>query len=94
MFQLSPEGRKNVECINRTLDFPCDVFFFSRDLGEGALRAWVFCFVLFFVSCCFKVYSLCFSLVFYLQTAGYLEAKGKLHFEYGPFWICLLADKS
>lgn len=37
--QMSPEGRKNVECINCTSDFPYDVVFFSRDLGGGALGA-------------------------------------------------------
>lgn len=52
MFQMSPEGRKNVECINCTSDFLYDVFF-SRDLGEGALGACHcdFLFVCFLPSC-------------------------------------------
>lgn len=34
MFPLSPEGRKNVECINCSLDLPYDgCIFLPEDLG-------------------------------------------------------------
>jgi len=34
VFKLSPKGRKNVECINYTSDFPYDMVF-SLDIWEG-----------------------------------------------------------
>lgn len=72
-------------------------FFFPWRFGRGTLGA---CHYVVWLAADFKVFSLCFSSVCYLQTAGQDEAKGKLQTAapkansgFGPFSVCLLSDR-